>query len=96
MPKINSNPPQKTKGLSCIEVAFQDYGLASLNSQKKKNISKMKKLRKHAQLKEQESSPEAANDKTELCSLTDTDFEEVVKILKEVRLNIKEFKSRYE
>ena len=34
---------------------------------------------------------EAANDETDLCSLTDTEFKrEVVKILKELRLNIKE------
>ena len=46
----------------------------------------MKKLRNHSQLKEQENSPEAANNKTELCSLTDTEFKrEVVKILKELR-----------
>ena len=93
MPKINSNPPQNTKGFSCIEVALQDYSLASLNSQKKKNISKMKKLRNHSQLKEQENSPEPANNKTELCSLTDTEFKrEVVKILKELKLNIKELR----
>ena len=47
--------------------------MASLNSQKKKNISKMKKLRNHSQFKEQENSPEAANNETD-CSLTDTEF----------------------
>ena len=51
MPEINSNHPQNTKGFYFIEVALQDYSLASLNSQK--NISKMKKLRNHSQLKEQ-------------------------------------------
>ena len=60
--------------------------MVSLNSQNKIYISKMKKLRNHSQLKEQENSPEAANNKTELCSLTDTEFKrEVVKILKELR-----------
>ena len=44
-PKINTKTTQNTKGCSCIEVALQDYSLASINSQKKKNISKMKKLR---------------------------------------------------
>ena len=60
--------------------------MASPNSQKKKNTSKMKKLRNHSQLKEQEKSPEAANGKTDLCSLTDFEFKsEIVKILKELR-----------
>ena len=54
----------------------------------------MKKLRKHSQLKEQENSPEAANKETDLCSLIDTEFKrEVVKILKELRLNIKELRA---
>ena len=63
--------------------------LASLNSPKKKKISKMKKLRKHSQLKEQENSPEVANSGTDLCSLIDTEFKrEIVKILKKLRLNV--------
>ena len=45
-----------------------------LNSQNKKNISKMKKLRNHSHLKEQENSPKAAIDETHPCSLTDTEF----------------------
>ena len=58
--------------------------MASPNSQKKKNTSKMKKHRNHSQLKEQENSPKAVNSETDLCSLTDTEFKrEVVKILKE-------------
>ena len=53
----------------------------------------MKKLRNHSQLKEQ-NSHEAANNETDLCSLTDTEFKrEVVKILKELRLNIKELRA---
>ena len=52
----------------------------------------MKKLRKHSQLKEQ-NSHEAANNERDLCSLTDMEFkEETVKILKELRLNIKELR----
>ena len=47
-PKINSNIPQNTKGHICIEIALQYYSLVSLNSQEKKNISKMKKLRNHS------------------------------------------------
>ena len=69
----------------------QDYSLASPNSQKKKNISKMKKLRNHPQLKDQGNSPEVANNKTDLCGLIDIEFErEIVRILKELRLNINE------
>ena len=42
----------------------------------------------------EENSPEAANNETDLCSLIDTEFErEVVKILKELRLNIKELRT---
>ena len=60
--------------------------MASPNSQKKKNTSKMKKLRNHSQLKEQENSPKAVNSETDLYNLTDVEFEkEIVKILKEVR-----------
>jgi len=43
--------------------------MSSLKSQNKENISKMKKLRNHFQLKEQENSPEGANNETDLCSL---------------------------
>ena len=54
----------------------------------------MKKLWNHSWLKEQENSPEAANNETDLCSLTDTEFKrKVVKILKELRLNIKELRA---
>ena len=51
----------------------------------------MKKFRNHFQLKEQETSPEAANNETDLYSLIDTEFKrKIVKILKELSLNIKE------
>ena len=54
--------------------------------QKKKNTSMMKKLRKHSQLKQQENSPKAVNNETDLCSLTDLEFKrETVKTLKELR-----------
>ena len=54
------------------------------------------RLRNHSQLKEQENSPEAANNETDLCSLTDIKFKKViVKILKKLRANMKEL-SRYE
>ena len=53
---------------------------------KKKNTSKMKKLRNHSQLKQQENSPKAVNNETDLCSLTDLEFQrEIVQILKELR-----------
>ena len=53
----------------------------------------MKKLRNHSQLME-ENSPEAANNETDLCSLTDIECKrETVKILNEIRLNIKELRA---
>ena len=53
----------------------------------------MKKLRDHSQLKEQENSPEAADNETHLCSLIDTEFKkEIVKILKELKVNMKELR----
>ncbi len=62
----------------------------SLNSQNKKNISKMKKLRNHSQLKDEENSPEGTNNETDLCIRTDTKFKKkVMKILKELRMAIK-------
>ena len=51
-------------------------------------------VQKHFHLKEQENSHEAENNGTEFCSLTDIEFKrEVVKILKELRLNIKELRA---
>ena len=68
--------------------------MAFLNSQKKTNISKMKQLRNNSQVKEQENSPEAANNEIDLCSLINTEFKrEAVKILKELRLNIEELRA---
>ena len=53
----------------------------------------MKKLRSHSQLKEEENSPKAANNETDLCSLIDTEFKrEVVILLKQLRLNIKKLR----
>ena len=53
----------------------------------------MKKVRNRSQLKEQEISPEAANNATDPCNLTDTEFKwERVKILKELRVNTKELR----
>ena len=60
--------------------------MASLNSWKKKNTSKMKKHRNHSQLKEEENSPKTVSNETELCSLTDIEFKrETVKMLKGLR-----------
>lgn len=54
----------------------------------------MKNFRNHSQLKEQGNSPEAANNETDLCSLIDTKFKKkIVKILKELRVNIKELRA---
>ena len=53
----------------------------------------MKQLSNHSQLKEQRNSAEAANNETDLCSLTYTEFKrDIMKILKELRLNIKELR----
>ena len=53
----------------------------------------MKKFRNHSQLKEQENSHEAANNETDLGSLTNTEFKrEAVTIWKELRLNIKQLR----
>ena len=51
------------------------------------------KIRNHFQLKEQENSPEGVNDETDLCSLTDTEFNKMVKILKELRVNVKQLRA---
>ena len=49
----------------------------------------MKKLRNHFQLKEQEISPEGANNEKDICSLIDTKFKkEIVKILKELKADM--------
>ena len=46
----------------------------------------MKKLRNHSQLNQQENSPKAVNNETDLCSLTDIEFKrEKVKLMKELR-----------
>ena len=56
------------------------------STRKKKTTSKIKKLRNHPQLNQQEISSKAVNNKTDLCSLTDLEFKrEIVKILKELR-----------
>ena len=51
------------------------------------------KFRNHSQLKVQENSAKAANNETDLCILIDTEFKrEIVKILKELRVNMKELR----
>ena len=56
------------------------------STRKKKTTSKMKKLRNHPYSNQQENSPKAVNNETDLCSLTDLEFKrEIVKILKELR-----------
>ena len=53
----------------------------------------MKKLRNHSQVTEQENSFKGANNETDLCSLTDTESKkERVKILKQLRVNMKEWR----
>ena len=80
-PKINSNPPKIQSGILAYKYPYKTIVLASPNSEKKKNTSKMKKHRNHSQLKQQENSPKAVNNETDLCSLTDFEFKwEIVKI----------------
>ena len=47
-------------------------------------MSKLKKLRNHSQLNEQNDSPEGANSEIDLFSLTDTEFKKLIKILKKL------------
>ena len=64
-----------------------------LNSQNEKNTSKMKKLRNHSQLKEEENLPNTANNERDFCHLTNTEFKkDIVKILKESRVNMKKLR----
>ena len=66
-------------------------GFPNLTEKEKKKTSKMKKLNNHSQLKEQPNSPEAVNNETHPCSLIDSEFKrERVKILKELKVNMKE------
>ena len=54
----------------------------------------MQELRNHFKLKEQENFPERANNEIYLCSLINMAFKtEMMKILKELRLNIKEIRA---
>ena len=65
--------------------------MVSLNSQHKKNISKMKTLRNYCQVKEQDNSHEGAKNERNLCSLIVTEFEwEIVKIVKALRVKMEE------
>ena len=62
--------------------------MASPNSKKKKNTSKVKH-RNHSLLKEQENSPKAVTNETDFCNLTNIELKrEVLKILKELREDI--------
>ena len=49
----------------------------------------MKKFTNHCQLKEQDNSPEGANNETDHCSLTGTKFKQEVILLNELRSAIK-------
>ena len=54
----------------------------------------MKTLRNQSQLKEKRNSPKEVNNETDLWSLTDIEFKrEIVKILKELRLNINKLRA---
>ena len=55
-------------------------------------MKKLRNKRANSQLKEHENSPEGVNNETDLCSLTDTEFEKkVVKILKELRTDMNSY-----
>ena len=43
-------------------------------------------------MKEQENSPEGTNNETDLCILRDTEFKKIVKIVKELKVNMKELR----
>ena len=61
-------------------------GFSKLTEIEMENTSKRKKFRKHSQLKQQENSPKAVNNETDLCNLTHFEFKwEIVKLLKELR-----------
>ena len=65
----------------------------SLSSHNEKNITKTEQLRNHSQLKEQENSPERANNESDFRSLTDTEFKkETVQILRGLRAKVKELR----
>ena len=54
----------------------------------------MKRLRNHSKLKECENDPKGANNETDLCIPTDIQSEkEIVKILKELRVNMKKLRT---
>ncbi|XP_047647480.1 cytochrome P450 4A25-like [Phacochoerus africanus] len=78
--------PMASASLEACTAPYQgDHSLCTM----KKNVSRMKELRKQSQLKDQENSPEGANDEAGLCSPPDTEFKkEVVKLLKEFRTNM--------
>ena len=49
----------------------------------------MKKYRNHSQLKQQENSPKAVNNETDICSLIVIEYKrEVLKILRKLRVNM--------
>ena len=53
----------------------------------------MKRPRNYPQLKEQDNSPEGANNEAKLCGLTDTEFKkDTEKILKKLTANMKELR----
>ena len=64
-PEATCHPPQNATPLPMgnrptgLLWTVPNYSLASPNSQKKKNTSKMNKLRNHSQLKQKENSPKA-------------------------------------
>ena len=61
-----------------------------LNSQSKRNVSKMRKQRNHSQLKIKRILLKRTNNETDLFSLIDTKFKkEIMKILKELRISTK-------
>ena len=48
-------------------------------------------IRNHSPLKEEENSPEGANNETDFCRLKDMEFKkDIVKIMKELRTDMKE------
>ena len=72
------------KRLTRIQFGFPKFTENNNNTKQQQKPSKMKKHRNHSQLKQQENSPKADNNETDLCSLIDFEFKRaVLQIMKE-------------
>ena len=72
-PPSTTHSQEELRGPGAPGKALPGHGECTSTSEKK-NTGKMKKLRNHSQLKQQDNSPKAINNETDLCSLTDLEF----------------------